>query len=254
MNLNTAEQEDAQGREPGAPAQRRFPSNCPNSSSLNANVKFAKEFFHLVSTIQITPLTRSLCSAAQSDRLPPPGSIRRDPRVVPAAGSCLAPSMTLTALLLCVGCATFIPCFSLFPSQTFLSLLLQPSYEGKGWGCPHHLPHGEGNTVSNVSTSFLALVWKDKWQVKSWRLKASLANPSLQDIPKDGMLSMHNPSSTGDHFSPQVWSLQGDARVWINPKPSRFLMQTSNVLLVNTSTALQPQTAFLSWRQRFLST
>lgn len=150
-------------------------------------VKFAKEFFRLVSTIQITPLTHSLCSAAQSDRLPPPGSIRRDPCVVPTAGSCLAPSMTLTALL-CVGCATFTPCFSLSPSQTFLSLLLQPSYEGKAWGCPHHLPHGEGNTVANVSTSFLALVWKDKCQVRSWRHKASLANPSLQDIPKDGML------------------------------------------------------------------
>lgn len=108
----------------GAAALCRFPSNCPYFSSLNANFEVCRGIISLsVNNTDNSAYTSSLCSAAQSDRLPPPGPIRGDPCIAPAAGSCLAPLTTLTALLLRVGRdirpSAFVPCLSRSTSHTF---------------------------------------------------------------------------------------------------------------------------------------
>lgn len=55
--------------------------------------------------------------------------------MAPAAGSCPAPSMTVTALLLRTGCdftpATFVPRLSQSTSRTFPALLPRPSRRAK---------------------------------------------------------------------------------------------------------------------------
>lgn len=116
----------------GAAALCRFPSNCPYFSSLNANFEVCRGIISLsVNNTDNSAYTSSLCSAAQSDRLPPPGPIRGDPCIAPAAGSCLAPLTTLTALLLRVGRdirpSAFVPCLSRSTSHTFPVLLIWPS-------------------------------------------------------------------------------------------------------------------------------
>lgn len=120
--------------------------------------------------------------------------------------------------------------------------------------------------MSRGSPSFLALVWRDKRHAKSW---TKFCNPLSMGAkyPKgwdawDLKMLMHIPSGPGDWFAPaepgllvpgQAESLRADVRFWINPKPSHSLTQTNNALFLNTSTALQPQIAFLSCRQRVSS-
>lgn len=128
-------------------------------------LRFAEEFFHLVSPIQITPPMCSLHSAAQSDHLPPPGPIKRASCIAPTAGSCPDPSMTLTALLQHrehdITLSVFIPCLPWSTPGMFPALLTWPSLSAKpGYlGC---VSRGEWDTMFRVNTSFLTLVWKHK--------------------------------------------------------------------------------------------
>lgn len=70
---------------------------------------------------------------------------------------------------------------------------------------------------------------------------------------------LHTPSGPGEGFTPAgpglpvpsgAERLGADTCLWINPKPSRFLTETNGALLLHASVALQPQTTFLSCRQR----
>lgn len=146
---------------------------------------FPRDFFHLVSTIQITPPTRSLCSVAQSYHLPPLGPISRHPRVAAAAGSWLAPSMTLSTRLLHVRCH-LIPRLSWSMSWTFPVLLTHPT-RGPHAGYDAEValdvcPMVRGKRAWGQHDFFMTLFWRDK---------ATLANPSLW-VPSVGCSGPRN--------------------------------------------------------------